>query len=314
MPTVSVCIPTYNRAELLRIAIESVLEQSYQDWELIICDDGSSEPTPTLMAQYTADPRIQYLRHPQNIGKSNNMRSGFFAATGQYFLKFDDDDRLTPDFLSHTIAVLESHPQVDFVGTDHWIIGADNQRHLDLTEENSRRWGRATLPPGIVKNLLVTVFEKQSFQVGATLFRTRVLKEVDFMRPGLTNCEDNDLFVRLALAEKTAYYLPERLMEYRRHPEQNTLGRAVVYLRDKCAYLEAFQFDSDKLEAVRRSRLDETRLLLGLRLIETGETQSGQDLLTQVPPSPKAAIGQVLSYVPQSLRPTCFNLLRQLRG
>jgi glycosyltransferase involved in cell wall biosynthesis len=314
VPTVSICIPTYNRAELLRIAIESVLEQSYQDWELIICDDGSSEPTPTLMAKYTADPRIQYLRHPQNIGKSNNMRSGFFAATGHYFIKFDDDDRLTPEFLTQTVAVLDAHPPVDFVGTDHWIIDANNHRHLDLTDENSRRWGRATLPPGIVQNLLVTVFEKQSFQVGATLFRTAVLKEVDFMRPGLTNCEDNDLFVRLALAGKTAYYLPERLMEYRRHPEQNTLARAVVYLRDKCAYLEAFQFESEKLETVRRSRLDETRLLVGLRLVETGETQAGRDLLQQVTPSSKAKLGQALSYIPQPLRPACFNLLRQLRG
>jgi glycosyltransferase involved in cell wall biosynthesis len=76
MPKATVSIPTFNRVNLLPFAIESVLKQSYQDFELIVCDDGSSDGTPELMSQYT-DSRIKYIRHPQNIGKSNNMRSGF---------------------------------------------------------------------------------------------------------------------------------------------------------------------------------------------------------------------------------------------
>lgn len=98
MPKISICIPTFNRVKLLPFAIDSVLQQTYQDLELIICDDGSCDGTPKLISQYT-DSRIRYIRHSQNIGKSNNMRAGFEAARGEYFIKFDDDDRLTPDFL-----------------------------------------------------------------------------------------------------------------------------------------------------------------------------------------------------------------------
>ncbi|MER3589680.1 MAG: glycosyl transferase family 2, partial [Mastigocladus sp. ERB_26_1] len=156
MPKISICIPTFNRVKLLPFAIDSVLQQTYQDLELIICDDGSRDGTPKLISQYT-DSRIRYIRHSQNIGKSNNMRSGFEAATGEYFIKFDDDDRLTPDFLGRTASILDQDPSIDFVGTDHWIIDIDNIRDEVKTQENSRRWGRANLSAGIVDNLLEVV-------------------------------------------------------------------------------------------------------------------------------------------------------------
>ncbi|MGL5083222.1 MAG: glycosyltransferase family 2 protein [Microcoleaceae cyanobacterium] len=67
MPKVSICIPTFNRVQLLPLAIESVLQQTEPDWELLVCDDGSNDRTAALMSQYT-DPRIRYIRHPQNNG------------------------------------------------------------------------------------------------------------------------------------------------------------------------------------------------------------------------------------------------------
>ncbi|MGB0564177.1 MAG: glycosyltransferase family 2 protein [Spirulinaceae cyanobacterium] len=310
MPHVSICIPTYNRSHLLPLAIDSVLSQTYTDWELLVCDDGSTDDTAKVMAGYD-DARIQYLRHPSNIGKSNNMRSGYLAAQGEYFIKFDDDDRLTPEFLAHTVAILDTHPEVDFVGTDHWIIDEKSQRDLAATEANTKFWKRHNLPAGIVEDLLKQVFVKQSFQVGATLFRYRALQAVEFMRPDLQNCEDNDLFVRLALAEKVGYYLSERLMEYRRHPEQNSLARAVRYLDDKVQYLRYFQFADADLERVRRSRLQETELLLGLRLIETGETQRGRALL-QEKTGLKPQVGRWFSYLPLGLRQWLLLQVRQL--
>ncbi len=312
MAKVTVSIPTYNRAHFLQVAIESVLAQSYSDWELIVCDDGSTDGTADLMASYEGDRRIRYLRHPENIGKSNNMRSGFLAAQGEYFIKFDDDDRLTPEFLARTVAILDQHPELDFVGTDHWIIDGDNQRDEAATRANSRQWRRDRLSPGPIPNLLATVFIHQSLQVGATLFRYSALKAVDFMRQDWQNCEDNDLFVRLALAGKQAYYLPELLMEYRRHPEQNTPARARRYLADKLQYLEAFQFEAANLEQVRQIRLAETRLLLGLRLIEQGETAQGQALLRACPPSFKATLGKILAQFPVGMRSPLFTLLRRL--
>ena len=85
MPKISICIPTFNRAHFLPEAIASVQAQGESDWELIVCDDGSRDDTYKVMAGIE-DPRIRYIQHPHNIGKSNNMRSGYEAATGKYFV------------------------------------------------------------------------------------------------------------------------------------------------------------------------------------------------------------------------------------
>ena len=315
MSIVSVCIPTFNRKELLAIAIDSVLQQTHQDFELIICDDGSTDGTAEMMARLT-DNRIHYIRHPQNIGKSNNMISGFKAATGQYFIKFDDDDRLTPTFLEKTTQLLDKNPQIDFVGTDHWVIDSTNNRNESLTELNSQKWGRSDLLEGMVDNLIEVTFVKQSFQIGATLFRRTVLGEVGYMRSNIQNCEDNDLLVRLALAGKQAYYLPERLMEYRFHAEQQGLDRAIPYLKDKLNYLESFRFESEKIEKVRCDRLLETKLLLGLRLIQIGDTQAGRSLISQgQSASPiKAQIGIALSLLPVNLQQKVLTVLKRLKA
>ncbi|MDF5726354.1 MAG: glycosyltransferase family 2 protein [Rhizonema sp. PD37] len=315
MSKVSICIPTFNRVNLLPFAIESVLQQTYQNFELLVCDDGSQDSTPELMLEQT-DIRIKYIRHPQNIGKSNNMRSGFDAATGEYFIKFDDDDRLTSDFLTRTVAVLEQNHSIDFVGTDHWIIDINNIREPMKTQENSHLWGRVNLPAGVVENLLEVVFVNQSFQIGATLFRRKVLQELGFMQPNWQNCEDNDLFVRLALAGKKGYYLPELLMEYRVHAEQQGIDRAIQYFTDKSQYLESYKFDSEKLEKIRLQRLAETQLLLGLRLVEKGETRKGRELVLAgksfSPAKAYTVLG--LSILPVKLRSKGFELLRKVRG
>lgn len=312
MPKFTVCIPTFNRAHLLPFAIDSVFAQTELDWELIVCDDGSSDRTPELMNRY-ADPRVYYLRHPQNVGKSNNMRSGFEAARGEYFIKFDDDDRITPEFLAKTGEILDRNPEIDFVGTDHWVIDPQNQRDEAVTHQNSQKWGRTELTEGVPPNLLETIFVKQSFQIGATLFRRRALVDVGYMRPNIQNCEDNDLLVRLVLAGKQGYYLPERLMEYRFHPEQQGPDRAIPYLKDKLQYLANFEFEAEELEKVRRSRLAETQLLLGLRLIEKGETQTGRELVQsgKSASNAKAYVGLAFSWLPMEMRKRAFELVRR---
>jgi glycosyltransferase involved in cell wall biosynthesis len=313
VPKISVCIPTCNRVHLLAGAIASVLDQTYQDFELIVCDDGSTDSTPLLMSEFV-DRGIRYIRHPQNIGKSNNMRSGFAVARGEYFIKFDDDDRLTSQFLERTSAILDKDDRIDFVSTDHWAIDANNNIDENQTKLNSQRWGRTELSVGIIKDLLATVFVKQSLQIGATLFRHRALQEVGFLRPNWQNCEDNDLFVRLAIAGKKCYYLPELLMEYRFHPEQQGSDRAIPYLTDKLRYLTSYEFDWEKLEAVRLRRIAETQLALGLRLIEVGETEKGRAMVRAGKSASEAKMwaGLGLSLLPIEWRGKAFRAVREL--
>ncbi|MEQ9485752.1 glycosyltransferase family 2 protein [Coleofasciculus sp. F4-SAH-05] len=316
MSNVSVCIPTYNRANYLVNSVNSVLSQTYKDFELIICDDGSTDDTPTVVSQWD-DSRIRYVRHENNIGRSKNMRSGFDAAQGDYFIKFDDDDALTPEFLEKTVAVLEAEPTVDFVCTNHWVINKHGNRVESATKENAAKWGKDKLKPGIIPDLMRQTFQYQSLQVGSTLFRRACLQDVDYMRPEADGCEDFDLLVRLAIALKQGYFLPEYLMEYRFHGGQTSLRQNLHFLKAKVFCIDSYRFPDQELEKLRIQKLAWTKEALGLRLIENGDTVQGRQMLQEVTDiigsSRKAQLGVILSYFPLSLRQAALQVFRQMR-
>lgn len=316
MSNVSVCIPTYNRANYLVESVNSVLSQTYKDFELIICDDGSTDATPTVVSQWD-DSRIRYIRHAKNIGRSKNMRSGFDAAQGNYFIKFDDDDALTPEFLEKTVAVLDEEPTVDFVCTNHWVIDKNGNRVESATKENEEKWGKDKLKPGIIPDLMRQTFQYQSLQVGSTLFRRACLQDVDYMRPEADGCEDFDLLVRLAIAGKQGYFLPEYLMEYRFHGGQTSLRQNLHFLKAKVFCIDSYRFPDQELEKLRIQKLAWTKEALGLRLIENGDTVQGRQMLQEVAEiigsSRKAQLGVILSYLPLSLRQAALQVFRQMR-
>jgi glycosyltransferase involved in cell wall biosynthesis len=316
MPQVSVCIPTYNRANFLAHAVNSVLNQTYSDFELIICDDGSKDNTPEMVSQLS-DPRIRYIRHPNNIGRSKNMRSGFEASTGAYFIKFDDDDSLCPEFLEKTVAMLDTNPDVAFVCTDHWIINQTGERDEAATQENSERWGKSRLKLGIIPDLIAETFQHQSLQVGSSLFRRSCLAEVDYMRPQADGCEDFDLLVRLAIAGFKGYFLPEYLMEYRFHGGQTSLKQNIHFLKAKVFCIDSYKFPDAGLEKLRIRKLAGTKQDLGLRLIEKGDVIEGRKLLQAsselIGNSRRTKLGIMLSYLPGNLRQLAFQMFRQMR-
>ena len=316
MVKVSVCIPTYNRADYLQSAIASVEQQTYQDWELIVCDDGSTDNTAEIM-KAKDDSRIRYICHSRNIGRSRNMRSGFDAAVGDYFIKFDDDDALTPEFLAKTVAVLDTHPEVDFVCSDHWIINAKGERDEAATKENSAKWGKDKLKAAIIPNLIEETFVKQSLQVGSTLFRRSCLEKVDYMRPQADGCEDFDLLVRLALAGSQGYFLPELLMEYRLHGGQTSLKQDIHFLSAKAFCIKSYHFSAAEIEQLRLEKLAQVQQILGLRLIEKGETAKGKEILQQsqqvLGNSRRATLGLILAYLPVSWRKLALGLFRRSR-
>ena len=108
MPETSVIIPTYNRADVLSRAIESVLEQSYQDFELIIVDDGSTDGTESVVHQYDDD-RLIYITQ-SNAGANAARNRGIKAATGEYIAFLDSDDEFLPLKLARCVNVLSQAP------------------------------------------------------------------------------------------------------------------------------------------------------------------------------------------------------------
>jgi len=106
-PTVSVIIPTYNRAHLVGRAIRSVLNQTYQDFELIVVDDGSTDNTEEVIRSFDDD-RIRYIRHDQNKGGAAARNTGIKAARGEYIAFLDSDDESLPENLEKKVKVFNS--------------------------------------------------------------------------------------------------------------------------------------------------------------------------------------------------------------
>ena len=106
-PKVSVIIPTYNRAALLPRAVNSVLAQTYQDFELLIVDDCSADDTPQVIAAFT-DPRIRSFRHDANRHISASLNTGIVNARGEYITFLEDDNELTPNSITCRLEALES--------------------------------------------------------------------------------------------------------------------------------------------------------------------------------------------------------------
>lgn len=110
-PTVSVGLPVFNGENFLAEAVNSVLAQTYTDFELIICDNASTDRTEQICRSFAeADSRIRYYRSETNIGSAPNFNLTFHHASARYFKWLSHDDVMAPEYLAATIAVLESNP------------------------------------------------------------------------------------------------------------------------------------------------------------------------------------------------------------
>lgn len=106
LPTVSVIIPTYNRAHLVGRAIQSVFNQTYQDFEVIVVDDGSTDNTEEVVENFR-DHRIRYMRHSENCGYPIPCNTGIKVARGEYIAFLDSDDEWLPEKLRHQLNIFQ---------------------------------------------------------------------------------------------------------------------------------------------------------------------------------------------------------------
>jgi glycosyltransferase involved in cell wall biosynthesis len=120
---VSIMLCTFNRADLLPFAINSVLAQTFVDWELLVLDDASTDNTATVVRPYLNDKRIRYIEHAKNLGIAKNRNFGLKEAKGEYVAVLDSDDVwLEPKKLEQQINFLDTHPEYVLVGTEMIII------------------------------------------------------------------------------------------------------------------------------------------------------------------------------------------------
>jgi len=130
MPQVSVIIPTFSRAEVLPIAIRSVLNQTFQDLEILIVDDGSSDTTQAVVKSFDDD-RIHYIRHPKPRGGAAARNTGIAHSRGEYVAFLDDDDEWNPEKLTRQVEkIVASPPDVGGVYTGCFVLDRNNDQIL----------------------------------------------------------------------------------------------------------------------------------------------------------------------------------------
>jgi glycosyltransferase involved in cell wall biosynthesis len=127
VPLASVCIPTYNYARFLPRTIESVLEQTHADFELVVLDDASTDETPEVAERYSDDPRLRFERSTENIGLFANFNRCLEVARGDYVKVLCADDWLHPRSLEDALAALELNPEAGMATSPGWHVDASDR-------------------------------------------------------------------------------------------------------------------------------------------------------------------------------------------
>ncbi|MFX0134040.1 MAG: glycosyltransferase family 2 protein [Candidatus Hodarchaeota archaeon] len=180
---VSVIIPTYNHAKYVCRAIDSVLEQTYTNFEIIIVDDGSTDNTRDVLEPYMN--KIKYI-YQENKGLAASRNTGIRASKGQYLQFLDADDIILPKGLDIQVKILETHPDVDVVAGRYRTVDTAG-RFLS----NQRRFPNKIIT---FKDLVVT----NRFAVNALLLRRKCFTSAGFFDEHLKSCEDWDMWLRIA--------------------------------------------------------------------------------------------------------------------
>ncbi|MEL6462758.1 MAG: glycosyltransferase [Cyanobacteria bacterium J06621_15] len=201
-PTISIVIPVYNREDYLKIAIESVLRQTFSNLELIIWDDGSTDNSVEIANQYAQKDKRVKLIAAKHQGFSNSLKSAFSICSGKYIGWVDSDDLIAPNTLSETIQILDNNLNIGLVYTDYFLIDKDNK----------------VLGKGIRCQI---PYSKDRLLVDFMTFHFRLMRKEVFEQAGGINentgsVPDYDLCLRLSEITEV-YHLEQPLYYYRQH-------------------------------------------------------------------------------------------------
>jgi glycosyltransferase involved in cell wall biosynthesis len=211
MPTVSVITPTYNRAEYLEGAIETVLDQTYDDIEMIVANDASTDETRSVLKQYTTDDRVRALHNEKNRGISVSRNRAAEIAQGTYLCILDDDDRW------HRTKVEKQVRMMERLGEEYAVIYTGGIRRGERTGHVIR-----TFEPERRGNIYPEVLGSWQLDPhSGHMIRKSCFEAVSGFDPEMTTCNDWELSIRLARKYKFDY-IAEPLVEQIDHGENTS--------------------------------------------------------------------------------------------
>jgi glycosyltransferase involved in cell wall biosynthesis len=223
MPTVSVIVPNYNHARFLRRRIESVLGQTYGDFEVILLDDCSTDDSQSILRENASDPRVRIEFNEKNSGSTfKQWNKGVRLARGEYVWIAESDDYADERFLERLVGVLEAEPEVTFVYCRSRRVTEDDREdgfgdfYLDAL--HPQRWKADFRANGREECRLYFVSGNSVPNASCAVFRKAIYERVGGADERLRVCGDWKLWVTMAFDGRVAY-LAEPLNYYRTHNE-----------------------------------------------------------------------------------------------
>lgn len=217
-PIVSILMPVYKTAPYLREAMDSILSQTFLDYELIVLNDCSPDNADEILDTYS-DPRIVRYKGEQNVGLSNILNVGIGMARGKYIARMDSDDLSLPDRLRIQVDYLESHPDIDLVSVGMRLFGAKD----DV-------WVREQNPEKLKINAL---FHSPILHASSVWRRERFEENGLRFRQEMVPSEDYDLWTRALVKGMKLVNLRQVLYKYRVHPAQATTRTDLTSEKDR---------------------------------------------------------------------------------
>ncbi|HEY5625338.1 MAG TPA: glycosyltransferase [Dehalococcoidia bacterium] len=268
-PKVSVIIPTYNRAHLIGETLESVLAQTYTDYEIVIVDDGSTDDTRSVVEMVA--PQARYI-YQENMGIPEVLNVCIREARGEYIHHLGSDDLLVEDTLARSAALLDAHPDVAMVHGAAWLIDEAGERlsvsRPDFATGDYIRSGREEIHDLLFSNHIVAP---------TVMARRRVMLETGLFDARFGLYEDWNLWTRIAKKHDITY-VHEPLVNYRVHsgPSGSIFHTATTHDIDlyRRMHLDEVLNDPslrDVYAGVKRRVLALHHMVVGKRACETGE-------------------------------------------
>lgn len=221
MPTVSVVVPNYNHGRFLRKRIDSILQQTFQDFEVILLDDCSTDDSRSILSSYASDPRVRVDLNDANSGNTfKQWNKGVRHTRGEYIWIAESDDYADERMLERLVAVVDAEPQIAYAYCKSWRVSSsgdldgfadDYRARLD-----SHRWVADYCADGIEECRNYFVRANLVPNASAVLFRKVIYERVGGADESLRLCGDWKLWAAMALTGKVAY-LAEPLNYFRTH-------------------------------------------------------------------------------------------------
>lgn len=217
-PVVSILMPVYKTAPYLREAMDSILSQTFTDFELIVLNDCSPDNADDILNTYK-DPRIVRYKGARNVGLSNILNVGIGMARGKYIARMDSDDLSLPDRLRIQVDYLEAHPDIDLVSVGMQLFGAKDEI-----------WVRETNPE---KVKIIALFHSPILHASSVWRRLRFEENGLRFRQEMVPSEDYDMWTRALVKGLKLVNLRQVLYKYRIHPAQATTRTDLTAEKDR---------------------------------------------------------------------------------